>query len=92
MFTKHLPRIYEIPPNPQGWEYFWFQIPYSLPGFLTLFTGIILIVLLVYNWKQNDQKIITLFYIGLILSLSSLSLLLSLRSSIKELSLLLDWN
>lgn len=92
MFTKHLPRIYEIPPNPQGWEYFWFQIPYSLPGFLTLFTGIILIVLLVYNWKQNDQKIITLFYLGLILSLSSLSLLLSLRSSIKDLSLLLDWN
>jgi signal transduction histidine kinase/GAF domain-containing protein len=92
MFNKLNSIPYNFPTNPTGWDFFWMQLPYALPGFLTLFIGLLLIILLIYNWKSSQSRITTLCYIGLILSLSTLSILISLRASIDDLNLLLQWH
>ncbi|MCG9875564.1 MAG: ATP-binding protein [Leptospiraceae bacterium] len=92
MFNKLTPIPFIFPENPTGWDYFWVQLPFALPGYLTFLIGIILITLLIYKWKERENTWITISYLGIILSLSSLALLVSLRSNIQDLDLLLKFN
>lgn len=73
-------------------EYFWYNLPYALPGFFTFLIGIFLSLLcLVAAFKnKGDRKIFLLFSSGAFLNYSSLMLVLALRAVILDKQLLLS--
>ncbi len=83
-----------IPENPDVWQYFWFQLPYGIPGIISLIVGLFLSY---FSFQRAIQKTGNdrIFAVNICLSFlgySCLGLILSLRAWILEKELLLQLN
>lgn len=75
--------------SPTGWEYFWHNLPFAIPGFFTFGIAVFLIIISIQTYITKERKIDYLAFAGLFLSFGYLALLLSLRSLILSRELLL---
>ncbi|MCZ8156003.1 MAG: adenylate/guanylate cyclase domain-containing protein [Leptospira sp.] len=84
----------QISENPNAWDYFWFQLPYGVPGVISLIVGLFLSYFSfqrVLNQRGDDR----IFAFNLFLSFfgySILGLILSLRAWVLDKGTLLQLN
>ncbi|MCB1178125.1 MAG: hypothetical protein KDK36_11140, partial [Leptospiraceae bacterium] len=78
--------------SPSFTEYFWYNLPYALPGFFTFFVGLFLSILCFLSAFKNkgDRKFFLLFSAGSFLGYSCLMVVLALRAVILDKSTLLS--
>lgn len=83
-----------MPTNPSPWEYFWYQIPYGVPGIISLLVGLLLSYFALQKafTKGTEDRIFSLNLFLSFLGYSALGLVLSLRAWVLDRSTLLLWN
>lgn len=81
-----------IPSDPTGLQYFWYQLPFAVPGITTFVVGFLLFVAgMIRARKEGSQALLVSFAISC-LAFGTLGLLLGLRAVILDESLLLSAN
>lgn len=73
-----------LSPSSGDWEYFWHQLPYALPGFLSFVISLFLIWICLQAYFSREKRNEYLSYSVLFLSVGFLSLILGLRSTIQS--------
>lgn len=83
-----------MPENPTSWEYFWFQLPYGVPGIISLIVGLFLSYFALQKSiaKDTEDKVFSFNLFLSFLGYSALGLVLSLRAWILDKSVLLLLN
>jgi class 3 adenylate cyclase len=81
-----------ISANPSDLEYFWFQLPWAVPGFITFVVGMSLAGASLVALRRTDNRPLLIAFILFCVGFGSLGLLLGLRAVIKDLDLLLLLN
>ncbi|WP_167882392.1 adenylate/guanylate cyclase domain-containing protein [Leptospira sarikeiensis] len=81
-----------IPSNPSEIQYFWYQLPYAIPGLLTFVVGLLLFISGVARAGRPGPKGLFLSFAIACLSFGTLGLLLGLRAIIQDEKLLLLLN
>lgn len=82
----------ELSTEPTSIEYFWYKLPFAIPGIFTFLVGIVLAGLGVFAIKRSHDRPLLISFILFTLGFGSLGLVLALRSLIQNLDVLLFWN
>ncbi len=82
----------ELSAQPTPIEYFWYKLPFAVPGIITFFVGIILAGLGIFAVKRTQDRPLLVSFILFTFGFGSLGLVLALRSLIQDLDQLLFWN
>jgi len=84
-----------ISENPGQAEFFWYRLPYAIPGFVTFFIGISLALFGILALFNKERKHSVPYYLSFTLnclSMGALGLILSFRSVVLDKEILLLWN
>lgn len=76
--------IPELSIHPTAIEYFWHQLPWAIPNFLTIFVGLALTSLGIIATKRSENRKILFSFICFCFSFASLGFALSIRSLIQD--------
>ncbi len=79
------------PGHPSAWEYFWHNLPWAVPGFLTFIVGLSLCVLALYAARDRESRAIRISFAMAALGYGSLGLVLALRAVLLNKAALLLW-
>lgn len=82
----------ELPSNPSDIQYFWFKLPFAIPGFLTFIVGLLFSLIGILAIQRTKDRPILFAFIVFSFSFACLGLVLGLRSVLQDLDLLLKWN
>jgi len=83
----------ELSSNPGPWEYFWHQLPYAVPGFVTFLVGLVLFCGATYAFLfRNEKRFYYLNFAITCLGFGFLGLVLASRAVILDKTLLLALN
>ncbi|MGJ4788229.1 adenylate/guanylate cyclase domain-containing protein [Leptospira koniambonensis] len=81
-----------IPSNPTDLQYFWYQLPFAVPGLTTFIVGFLLFVAGMIRAKKNGSQALLISFAISCLSFGTLGLLLGLRAIILNEGILLAIN
>jgi signal transduction histidine kinase len=73
-------------------QYFWYMLPFAVPGFITFIVGVVLCVLGLLRLMQKERIGYYLSFSGTCLGFGMLGLVFALRSVIRDEATLLEWN
>ncbi len=92
MTVYPLSLIPDIPADAAGMQYFWYMLPYAVPGLITFIVGMILAVLGIVRLRRGERIGYYLSFSGTCLGLGMLGFILALRAVIHDEAVLLKWN
>lgn len=81
-----------MPVDAFGMQYFWYMLPYAVPGFITFIVGVLLCLLGLLRLTKRERIGYYLSFSGSCLGFGMLGLVLALRAIIREETILLQWN
>lgn len=81
-----------IPPDPTGWQYFWHQLPWAVPGFLTFGVGLALCAFALYAARDPARRAFRLSFAASCLGFGCLGLVLALRAVVQDREALIFWD
>ena len=81
-----------LPVNANPSEYFWFQLPFAVPGMVTLFTGLFLAFFGIHSGLKKENKSLFRNFAQACFGYAMLGLVLALRAGIQDRNLLLELN
>ncbi|NUM42416.1 MAG: hypothetical protein HUU45_12385, partial [Leptospiraceae bacterium] len=84
--------IPEMPINPTEILYFWYNLPFAVPGTITFIVGLTLTVIGIFHLRKKEHFGYFLSFSGTCAGFGILGLILSLRAIVRDENLLLSLN
>jgi len=84
--------IPEMPVDTTGVLYFWYKLPYAVPGVITFIVGMILALFGLHRLRKKERVGYFLSFSGTCFGFGFLGLILSLRAVVRDENLLLNLN
>lgn len=84
--------IPELSIHPTAIEYFWYNLPWAVPNFLTIFVGLAITTMGILAIKKTNDRPILYSFIVFAFSFTSLGFVLSTRAVLQDQSNILFWN